>query len=759
MTAAFSSQPFNPHTKPLVTSSALTRLTLLLVLFAGLGWQAIAHAQTYCVVDKLAKFTWQKPLTDQLIHLTSDHATASHNLITMTGNIQARYQDNYFTASKLMLDKNKDTLTLNKDIIYGQPQFALRAQSGKYVTENKTGVFKDIEYFLAQNGAVGSAEQISFDRIAKVENLLNATYTTCPRDNPTWQIGAAEMTLNHETGIGTAKKPAFYLGKTKILTFPYISFALDDRRKTGFLYPRFSLTQQRGLQTDIPYYFNIAPNIDNTLTTRLMSKRGVMFDNEFRYLFDGMKGSIETGSLPYDKQTGQSDVRWRFALKNEFRPRDDLSISLLYQRVSDGTYFTELEDTLDLVNDSFLESHLRIHYHPFDNLHASAEWEQYQLTNPRLQEKDKPYERRPRLKLDGDWSLGAGLSFTHSHEYTDFYKPQALTGQRFHQALTLAYQYDTPSFFFRPAVKHQYTHYKLSDGKANTYQKNTLNRSVPTFSADAGFRFEREFTWRNQDIVQTLEPRIFYLRTPYRQQSDLPNFDTERLDSSYDFLFLDDRFNGNDRVGDANQLTTAISSRFLDKNTGEELGKVAIGQIQFFDDRRVSLGDNQRDLTPRSELIVESSAKVSDQWRTRGLWHGSQKGTERRIFGAQYQQSNDKLVNLYYLFDKKYYEQADVSGVWRLSDHWRTFWRYNHSIRQDKTIDALFGFEYGECCSAVRFSLRQHRPQSLSDELRTAFYLEFSFNGLGDIGLQTSSQLHEIIPGYQKPKYGHQNEK
>lgn len=705
-----------------------------------------------CPVDELASFTWGNPNADAaLIHVDADYSQVSRHTAQFSGNVIAKRGQEVFHADKINYNRDTGQIQSNGKLTYGTLDFAIAAQSADYSLDATSGHFTSLDYYLTKQQAQGSAATLTVNRKAQTEDLTEAVYTTCPRLKPNWFIKAAELNLNHETGIGQAWHTTFHVGKTPVFYLPYFSFPLNDERKTGFLMPSANLSESRGLDITTPFYINIAPNQDATLYPRLMSKRGLMLGAEYRYLLPQLSGTIGGYLLPEDfKDNGK---RWSFKTSHRYQPLNNLSVTANYQRVSDVNYIEHFEDTLDLGNLNFLESHLTATYLPSKNYRIVGQFKDYQLANSNYSKADKPYSVLPRLLGHGEWQLDNGIRLGSTTELTNFDKDDAVSGLRFDQEVALSYLYETTYAFVKPRLAYRFTGYDLRDTEAEQAQH--ITRSLPTFSLDSGLFFDRDSSWFGRGVTQTLEPRLFYLYTPYQEQSDIPDFDTADIDSSYDAMFLNNRFNGKDRIGDANQLTTAVSTRFIDNDNGKELAELSVGQIQYFADRRVSLNDSIASRS-RSNVLAEGHLVVNDHVKARGLIHHNidSKHTEKSALGITYAPAIDKAISLTHLYDDDVYEQLDFTGVWRIDERWRTFWRWNYSLEYSKTIDMIAGVEYADCCWGIRLLARQQRDNLVDNsDANSSIYLEFALKGLGNIGSDTGKLLSNIIPYYRPIDY------
>ncbi|PID63026.1 MAG: hypothetical protein CR974_02605 [Gammaproteobacteria bacterium] len=706
-----------------------------------------------CPVDNLAKYTWNDAIVGEQVVVEADNAEASHDVVKLAGNVIAKRGQEVFFGDKVDYDRNSLDLHSPKQLTYGTPDFAIHAEKGDYSFAKQSGEFEQLDYYFNRGAVNGEAEKITIDRKTQIEHLTKATYSSCPRLSRAWAIHADKVILNHDTGMAQAWHSTFRLGSVPVLYLPYFSFPLDDRRKTGFLMPRANLSKTRGLDLTTPFYVNIAPNQDATLYPRLLQRRGFMLGAQYRYLLPDWEGKVSGTYLSHDRK--YDDHRWSFSTQHTYQPNEQFKLTGRYQRVSDRDYLSDFEDTLDLSDDKYLESNVLATYSYSPNMRFTAEVKHHQVADAQYSKKSRPYTILPRLTATGNWVLDNGIELASDTEVTNFDHDNKQSGLRLNQTFSAGYRFEKTYGYIEPEARFHLTHYRLRDTPAD--KEDTFTRAIPSFSVDSRVFFDRQMTWFGSRATQTLEPRLYYLYTPYKDQSDFPRFDSSQTSiSSFSSMFLDNRFTGKDRIGDTNQLTTALTSTITDNDSGKSLAKLSVGQVQYFDDRQVSLRRAIATDT-RSNVIAEGDVNIYDDINIRGFVHYDTdiSRTEKSMLGFSYAPARDKALNLSHLYSRDSYEQVDFSGVWRLNDNWRTFWRWHYSLEYEKTIDALAGVEYADCCWGVRLLARQQREQfkDNSVEPETTYFVEFALKGLGNVGSDTSSALRDVIPKYQPIDY------
>ena len=628
------------------------------------------------------------------------------------------------------------------------------------VTE-RLGKFDDIAYSFERDShsGRGQADALHFagrDRY----RLDDASYTTCPAGNDDWVLRTSELELDYQNNLGMARNTRIeYLG-TPILYAPWLDFALDDSRKTGFLPPSVGLTNERGFEASMPWYWNIAPNRDATLIPRLMTRRGLQLGGEFRYLEENYRGEIGLEVLPDDQVAGET--RHRALLRHQHRFSQQLTGTLNLENVSDDTYFSDLSNLVSETSKVHLPREGSLNY---DGgwWNALARVQTYQtLEDPKDPTLVEPlYQRVPQLLLTatraGQFSRlpvqldFAGEAVRFQHESAD-----KSAGNRFYAYPSVSLPMETDFGFIRPKLGWHYTQYDLdhNDVDAATLSK---TRSLPIASLDSGIQMERDFNWKGKRYIQTLEPRAYYLYIPYEDQSDLPTFDTGMADLSLAQLFAENQYVGQDRINDANQLTLAVTSRFLDPQSGLERLQFTLGQRYYFEDQRVVL--NKGD-TPRgrnvTDLLAQVSGQITDHWRLNsGLQYNPDDGELARAnASAQYRPGPGKVLNLELRYINDLYaadegvNQADVSWQWPLKARWYSVGRINYSFKDERLVEGLLGFEYNAGCWSLRGVAQQLATSS--DQTSSAFFLQLELRGLARIGASPLDVLKRSISGYSK---------
>jgi LPS-assembly protein len=689
----------------------------------------------------------------------------------LQGNASAVRADQNLRADSIEYDIAKDSALAQGNVRYEDGQHAFYATEARADLGKDTTELADVRYALKARRGQGRAEKV-VTAGGQQTTLEDVTYTACPGDDPSWQIEASKLSIDNEAGQATARDFKVRIGGIPVLYSPYASFPIDDRRKSGLLAPKIGYGSD-GFDFALPYYWNLAPNYDATLIPRLISDRGIQAGGEFRYLYSGGSGQIDGEWLPNDDLLHRDRSRWRVRQAGTVLPGVRLDADI--NQVSDDRYFADLGDSLNTSSTSVQASIAQLSGGG-RNWHWSVLADKYELILPDTAEayQANPYQRLPRAALQfedrrGPWRYGVNTewvdfsrdSFCVDNGAGGCLQTQSAEGRRFDIAPYLGYELNPSWGHLRARGTVRHTSYDLDRHlSANAACRidgscpDSIDRTTPIVSLDGGLQFERPNAFGVETLRQTLEPRLYYLYVPQRDQNDIPVFDTAPFDFSFAQLFRENRYTGADRQADANQLTLALTSRLLDDELGDERAAFSLGQVYYFDAPTVYLPDELArgivDGRQRSAYVAEIRARLSGTWSlTGGLRYDPE--TDRTDFGAvrlQKRFGEQGLLNLGYRYRPGQLEQSDISALVPINDHWRAVFRWNYSLREQTTLEAVAGFEYINCCYSVRLLSRNYL-RGIGTERRNAIFLEFELTGLGSLGRDTGDFLRRAILGYQ----------
>ncbi len=622
---------------------------------------------------------------------------------------------------------------------------------------NVLGVSAEEPDPIPKTEARGNAERIDFEGENKMR-IFNGNYTTCKPNDPGWYVRSDELALDYDREVGEGRNSTVYFQNTPIFWTPWMSFSLNNQRKSGFLAPTFGQSTVSGLMLATPYYWNIAPNMDATISPRVYSKRGLQLATEFRYLDFNYSGRMRGEFLPNDRQ-GEGKDRYGYSVFHQQNLGQGVTGLLNLSGVSDDKYFTDLSSRSVLSSQRQLLRQGMLTYGG-GWWSANVIGQSYQTLNPDpdpAQRIEKPYSFAPRIDINArrpDW-LGADFSFLG--QYTSFTHDTKTQGKRTVAYPQLALPFVQPGWYVTPKIGVHSTSYSL-DRRTNTNWSDSISRTLPIFSLDAGMTFERETTWFGAQATQTLEPRLYYLNVPYKDQREIPNFDTSIADFNFAQIFSENQFLGYDRVSDANQLTAAVVSRLIDPTSGAEAMRAMFGQRYYFKKQEVDL-EGQRitgqtlEKWNRSDFLAAFSGRVLPKtWLDSALqYNPSDARMERSSIGMRYQPELGKVLNASYRFASKEVssgalKNVDIAGQWPLWGGWSAVGRYNYSILDHKPVETVAGLEYNGGCWAVR--LVSHQVATLSGRQNTSFFVQLELNDFARIGSNPVDLLRRNIQGY-----------
>ena len=633
---------------------------------------------------------------------------------------------------------------------YTGDEVQLKMDSGQGYVTNPT-------YRLQTNNAQGKAERIDFASQEEAV-ITEGTYSTCEGPDPDWYLKARTRDLDTGRDIGTAKRTIVYFKGVPILGTPSMSFPLSDARKSGLLPPTFGTSSKGGFEIVVPYYFNIAPNRDLTVYPKIITKRGLQLGADARYLGQTYNGETKIEGLANDQQTKTNRYAVTSTHFQNLTPA--LSFGWDLNKASDDNYPSDFSHTITTSAQRLLLRNINATY--VGNFwNTSIRSSNYQVLQDPAAPITRPYDRLPQISFNAARQDVAGFDWAVDAEATRFYHPNLQRGDRAVLNPKLSFPVIGPGYFFTPRVSAHATRYHLESqsidagAAAGTPGSQPVTRSsggdltrvLPTFSLDSGLVFERESKLLGPAMTQTLEPRLFYVRTPYKDQSLFPNFDSAEADLSFAQLFSENRFIGNDRISDANQLTAAVTSRFIETSGAERL-RMALGQRFYFSAPKVTL--NPIANPSRSDLLASVSGQVTPTIGVDGNIQYSESAAQmvRANYGVRYQPAPRKVLNVQYRRDvPNKLEQAEFSTQWPFAQRWYGVARVNYSLTDKKIAEGLAGFEYKADCWVFR--MVGQRTPTATNQTASSLFFQLELNGLTRLGSNPNDALRSGIPGYQ----------
>ncbi len=672
--------------------------------------------------------------------------------IEASGKVELRTRRETVLADWLEYDFASDTIWGKGDVTLRRGLDWISGPEAKIQREREIGYFDQPRFFISENASRGEAKEIRFAG-PELYEATDAQYTSCVAPNNDWYLRSDEIEVDKARKVGTAHGAKVYFLGVPVFYTPWLEFPLSNDRKSGFLAPTIGSTQVRGFEIAAPYYWNIAPNYDATIVPRLMTRRGLQVGVEGRYLFDNAAGEAVGEVLPDDRVTG--DTRWGISWKHSQNLAPWLNGYVNYNRVSDATYFADFADRISVTSQKTLpqEAGLVANYGPVSVL---ARVQSFQTLQDPQAPVTPPYNMLPQVRAglaETDW---LGLTWAGTAEFVRFDQSSLVpTGNRASIYPSMRFIRQGNYWFVNAHAGLSAWQYELNAPTAGV-PDGSAGVAVPITSLDAGLIFERDWNVFGRNYVQTLEPRVFYTYIPYRNQNQLPVFDTVLDDFNFTQLFSENRFIGGDRVGDTNQLALAVTSRLLDPATGAERMRVAIGQRFYFDDQQITLGEPPQK-AGSSDFLVGVEGRLSDAWSLIGLMQydfGTSQFNRFNI-GTRYTPAPGKVINATYRYSRELVDQTGgqsllkqtyLSTQWPINENWTFLGAWNYSIPDRKTLEAVVGLEYNGGCWALR--LVGQRLTTTTEQTTNSIFVQLELNGLARVGTSPLDLLQRTVPGY-----------
>jgi LPS-assembly protein len=663
--------------------------------------------------------------------------------------ITLRRGDRVLRAKNAKYDSKSGVFEVEGDVEYRDSDARVRGSDARFDSVKSELRFNAANFEIWSVPARGSAKDIKIDKEKGKIRLREATYTSCPVGNNDWQLRAKTIRIDQDAGIGTARGAKLDFKGIPILYLPYISYPVTNKRKSGWLIPDLGNSQSRGVDIAAPWYWNIAPEYDATITPRYMSKRGLQLGTEFRYLSKRSDGIMTGEFLPDDDITGEN--RWLGGWYQQTQLWSDWRGTLDFIDVSDANYFEDFSSGIANTSITNLERDLGIEF--FNNPWSILLRVQDHITlDDAITPDEEPYKRLPQLAIHGQSPRGLfGLRYNLITDATYFERDVGVTGFRTHLApevgLPLRFKY----FNLEPSVGVEHTRYNLSDTAPGEDDSPDVTAGI--YSLDLNSIFER--ATKNSNWLQTLEPRALYSYIPFKNQDDLPVFDTIEPDLNIVQLFRRNRFVGYDRLGDTNQLALGITTRLLDANDGNEVVHATVGQLRYFSDQKVTLPDGMPSDDNSSDYVFEFGARIYENWRTRlgYQWDSDESEAIKTEVGLQYNPEDSRIVNAAYRYRRDTLEEYDIAMSWPIGDRWNFVGRYNYSIQDSEPLERYVGLEYETCCWGIRavwsrYLTRPDAETTTTAESDTSISVQLLLKGFSGTSNSSARELERGILGY-----------
>ena len=673
--------------------------------------------------------------------------------VSAEGRVELRAHRETVLADKLVYDLIRDEVHATGNVVLRKGTDFITGPELTYRRESQTGSFRSPVFQVGEAGARGDASTITFAGPDHYQ-VTDGRYTTCVAPREDWFLQTAELDLDTQRMVGTARDATVRFFGAPIFYAPWIEFPLSNDRKSGFLVPTAGSSGARGVEFALPYYFNLAPNYDATVTPRLMTKRGLQLGGQFRYLFGGGEwqngGEADAQVLPNDRQT--DSTRYALVWRHQQQLPKGFGAYLDLNKVSDDKYFADLADRIAITSQTTLprEAGITWAHGPWSVLGRVQTFQTLQDPNAPIV---PPYHRVPQIVgtlAETEW---AGLWFSGFGEYARFRSDTLVQGGRAVLYPQVAWKLGTPGWFVAARTGIHLRRYDLDASFGDNHDRSL---AIPITSLDAGLVFEREWNLFGTAFTHTLEPRAYYVYIPFREQNSLPVFDSAIDDYNFGQLFTENRYLGHDRVGDANQLTIGVTSRLLQPGTGAERLRVALAERFYFEDQRVTLNEVPRSASS-SDILLAVEGRISEAWAVAGLLQQNlDRGQNERFnLAVRYTPSPGSAFSASYRFTRQLVDpngisqtikQVDLAGQWPVNHHWTLLGRFNYSLPDRKVLEAIAGVEYNGDCWVLRAVL--HRLATTVDQTNTSFFIQLELNGLARVGTSPLDLLRRSVPGY-----------
>ncbi|MEN7343006.1 MAG: LPS assembly protein LptD [Pseudomonadota bacterium] len=646
-------------------------------------------------------------------------------------------------ANQGTYQRNKGVLSLLDDVLYQGGGATISGGAAVFDYLYGQVEFTDAEFKLGNGASRGAASLLRINRTGNIR-LEESRYTSCPEGRDDWMISAKKIRLDTDNGVGEANGLTLRFKGVPILYSPYLSFPISAKRKTGFLIPEISRSRRNGFTLGAPWYWNIAPAFDATITPRYLSSRGAQIDTTFRYLTPVSRGDIRVAYLPDDDILGIDRTLFEWQNTSNFAGRWQAFADVT--DVSDTAYLEDLGGSLNSASATHLDRSVGLRYRgPYTQ--AEARLTHYQTIDALISADNEPYRLLPQIRANTLYDkLPGGVSLQLETELTAFDRDVGITGQRYHVAPSIGLDIERNGFYFRPKLQWLYTHYKLDQD--TTTGDTSLTRSMPTAEFMTGLTLERDVDGGR--YRQTLEPHLYFVHVPFRDQTDIPVFDTIVPIASIEQLYRSNRFIGLDRIGDTDQATFGITTRLISNEDGKSILTATLGQSRYLSEQAVSLPGVVDSVGNSSDYIAELRLNVWGNWNLdlSQQWNSERSETTKSEIRLQYLPGKDRVVNLGYRFRRDAIDQGDISFSWPISSRWNAVGRYNYSFREDTSLERFFGLEYESCCWGVKIVSRRFisRRDGTAD---SAIAIQLELKGLSSVGDSVDSLLENGILGYQ----------
>ena len=694
---------------------------------------------------------------DALMEAEADSAelTIGDHVALLKGDVRLTRGAETLRADQVRYDRQANRVDAQGNVFLTRPDLRVAGDTGWFELDPQRGEVTGAEYRLVGFNARGKADKLGIDGEA-LSKYSGVTYTTCRPGSEAWLLSAGSLELDQAEGFGDARDAVLRIGGVPVAYVPRFLFPIDERRRSGFLYPSMGGSGTAGFKLEVPYYLNLAPNYDATLVPRIFGTRGFLLGGELRHLSESSWSQVRGDIMPSDNEEPDLGVRG-FVSAEHHQVWGRLRTDLIYNHVSDDFFLSDIGTSLAETSTRYLDRRAAFSYSG-DGWAATAAAIDYQAVEAGL----STYRLLPTITLSGSLPQRVGDRTLGLHaiaNYSNFDRDEGLVGQRVDLYPSATLPMRSAWGYVEPKVGVRYTTYSL-DGQP-VGDPDSPSRTVGLGSIDSGLYLERDTSWLGQSYTQTLEPRLYYLYVPRVDQDDLPIFDTTQYEQIYESLFLENRFTGADRINDMNRLSAGVSTRFLQNGSGVELLRLSVGQAYYFTDRKVQLPGNPVETSRASPVIGEIGLQLDRHWSllASGQWDlGGESDSnlpDKKAFRVAYRGDDGRFVRARYGETETISEFTDFAFIWPVAEQVSAIGRLAYSLQEEEVMEALAGLEYGSCCWRLRAFVRQGLRPARGDtgtigEHDTSFLVQLELRGLGALGSDADELLDRSLHGFLK---------
>ena len=721
-----------------------------------------------CPIPSYAQIAGEsgKVANDNFTILSSTSSIKKGEYAQFTGGVTLLNKDKSVVADELSVNREDATVIANGDIHFQNKGIDIFASTLNINEQQKTTLLTDTSYQLNGTAGHGSAEEININGDGKTLNFIDSSFTTCYGAVPDWQMRASEITISADEKSLEAYNARFSLFDIPVLYVPYLTMPIGTERQSGFLYPSISSSNNSGIEVQMPYYINIAENMDATITPRYMSDRGTQLITEFRYLEGLQSGQVDIEYLNNDKKITNNDSRYLARIQHIGTYSDRFRAHVDYSTISDDNYLVDLGSSQFNSNDSYLYQVGEVSYFA-DTWQSTFKLQDFEV----LGDHQQSYKTLPQIEISSQQALTSfdGIIDIYS-ELSVFDTPDRTkpTAERYHLEAGLLYPIVTPAWFLNSELKLLQTNYQQKNIDAASNLEKDVSRTLPKVRVHGGVNFDRALSLFGQSYNQTLEPQLQYLYIPDKDQSNIGIYDTTNLQDDYNGLFRDRRFSGIDRIAQANQVSWGLTSRILNEQNSELL-RFSLGRIVYFNESNFN-NSEQDVIADKSALAADIYVHLSRNWQFSSdiQYNTDSNSTSKSQTSLDYLFSNNQTIQLNHRYASdvsgESLEQMSLATSIKIADRWQFVGRFTQDLKGRRSIESYAGLEYSSCCWGIRFAYHRNINSKIEDDnninenrdaFDSGFKIEFVYNGVNSkqSSNSVSDMLNSSIFGYKRPYF------